>query len=284
VFLAIIPQACERDLPAGPHQSSSAGVSASGVTPHLAFATQLPASSEANVVISPLVRVVLQDSLGNTVPGATDTVTLALAANPNDAILLGTTTVAAIDGIATFADLRVDRPGSGYTLAATAARRTDVTSAPFVVRVTFGLGERRVRAHLRRERQPHGILLGRQRIRPAWRRGRDVPLVSAESGAGRGRASLHDAQRRGLAHLRRDHGRGGVLLGRQLLGQLGDGTTAGRTTPAAVAGGLRFAAVTAGSFHTCGLTTSGTAYCWVTIKMVSSETGPRTDARRRCPW
>ncbi|MEX2157053.1 MAG: Ig-like domain-containing protein [Gemmatimonadales bacterium] len=59
--------------------------------------------------------------------------------------------------------------------------------------------------------------------------------------------------------------------GNNRFGQLGDGTTSGdevqngwpvRTVPVAVAGGLSFAAVTAGLFHTCGLTTSGTAYCW----------------------
>jgi alpha-tubulin suppressor-like RCC1 family protein len=29
-----------------------------------------------------------------------------------------------------------------------------------------------------------------------------------------------------------------------------------------VSGGLGFAAVSAGSGHTCGVTSSGTAYCW----------------------
>jgi len=32
--------------------------------------------------------------------------------------------------------------------------------------------------------------------------------------------------------------------------------------PVLVAGGLSFAAVGAGSFHTCGVTTAGAAYCW----------------------
>ncbi len=59
--------------------------------------------------------------------------------------------------------------------------------------------------------------------------------------------------------------------GNNTSGQVGDGTTSGdeiqngwvvRTAPVAVVGGLRFAAVTAGLFHTCGLTTSGAAYCW----------------------
>jgi len=55
-------------------------------------------------------------------------------------------------------------------------------------------------------------------------------------------------------------------------GQLGLDTTVGpqqcvlsapcSTTPAAVTGGLTFTAVSAGDYHTCGLTSSGAAYCW----------------------
>lgn len=46
-------------------------------------------------------------------------------------------------------------------------------------------------------------------------------------------------------------------------GQLGDGTNADRNTPVAVdAGGLNFADISAGLFHTCGVTTAGDAYCW----------------------
>lgn len=47
-------------------------------------------------------------------------------------------------------------------------------------------------------------------------------------------------------------------------GQLGNGTTARSARPVAVAGGLNFAAVTASitESFTCGLTTSGAAYCW----------------------
>src|SRR2546425_11578886 len=41
-------------------------------------------------------------------------------------------------------------------------------------------------------------------------------------------------------------------------GQLGDGTTTDRSRPARGGGGVRFAAVTAGPFHTCGLTPEGT--------------------------
>ena len=46
-------------------------------------------------------------------------------------------------------------------------------------------------------------------------------------------------------------------------GQLGIGSSDEfRETPVAVAGGLHFASLSAGPFHTCGVTTSGAAYCW----------------------
>jgi alpha-tubulin suppressor-like RCC1 family protein/uncharacterized protein YjdB len=45
-------------------------------------------------------------------------------------------------------------------------------------------------------------------------------------------------------------------------GQLGDGTTADRHAPVAVAGNLTFAQIAVGEQHTCGVTTAGAAYCW----------------------
>jgi alpha-tubulin suppressor-like RCC1 family protein len=55
--------------------------------------------------------------------------------------------------------------------------------------------------------------------------------------------------------------------GFEYYGELGDGTDnpgnpTYRASPVAVLGGLTFAAVSAGSDRTCGLTTGGTAYCW----------------------
>ncbi len=45
-------------------------------------------------------------------------------------------------------------------------------------------------------------------------------------------------------------------------GAIGDGSTTGRTTPVAVAGGIEFSALSAGDAFSCGLGSSGTGYCW----------------------
>jgi alpha-tubulin suppressor-like RCC1 family protein len=46
-------------------------------------------------------------------------------------------------------------------------------------------------------------------------------------------------------------------------GQIGDGSTAPeRLTPTRVSGTARFASLSAGDAHACGLTTDGTAWCW----------------------
>jgi len=52
--------------------------------------------------------------------------------------------------------------------------------------------------------------------------------------------------------------------GYNVAGALGVGTsdTAPHAMPAAVSGGLTFTAVSAGGYHTCGLTAAGAAYCW----------------------
>lgn len=91
-----------------------------------------PASARAGEVI-PAVRVIAQDPFGNAVSDFTGSVTIALGANPGRGSLSGTTTVAAVDGVATFADLTIDRSGIGYTLVARANGMTGATSAAFDV-------------------------------------------------------------------------------------------------------------------------------------------------------
>ena len=97
---------------------------------HLVFTVQ-PTNTTAGSTISPAVRVAAQDDAGNTVTSFSGTITIALGTNPAGGTLSGTTTVTAVNGVATFSNLSIDRAGNGYTLVATAAGLTGATSAPF---------------------------------------------------------------------------------------------------------------------------------------------------------
>ncbi|WP_164016793.1 beta strand repeat-containing protein [Pyxidicoccus trucidator] len=101
-----------------------------GAATTLAFTVQ-PALSSVDLPLSPAVQVAVQDGFGNVVTGATDSITLALGANPSSATLGGTLTVSASNGVASFADLTVSAAGNGYTLTASAQGLTGATSAAF---------------------------------------------------------------------------------------------------------------------------------------------------------
>jgi len=105
-----------------------------GTATTLAFSTQ-PTTTGSGAAISPAVRVVVQDAQGNTVTGATNTITLAIASGTGTtgATLGGTVTRAAVGGVATFSNLNIDKSGVGYRLGATATSLTPVTSTPFDV-------------------------------------------------------------------------------------------------------------------------------------------------------
>jgi dUTPase len=60
-----------------------------------------------------------EDAYGNVDPTFNGSITLALNANPGSGVLGGTMTANAVGGVATFAAISIDAPGSGYTLQAT---------------------------------------------------------------------------------------------------------------------------------------------------------------------
>jgi alpha-tubulin suppressor-like RCC1 family protein len=62
-------------------------------------------------------------------------------------------------------------------------------------------------------------------------------------------------------------------------GHLGDGTTRGRATPAAITGNLRFRSLSVGVASVCGITTDGAGYCWG-----SNIGGPHLLGHLRQPW
>lgn len=113
-------------VPAVPFTASATA----GAATKLAF-TQVPVNTSAGSPITPAVKVAIQDAAGNTVTSATDAVTIAIGNNPNSGTLFGTKTAGAVNGVATFAGLSIDRSGDGYTLAASASGLTGVTSPSF---------------------------------------------------------------------------------------------------------------------------------------------------------
>jgi hypothetical protein len=101
-----------------------------GTPAGLAFAAQ-PSDSITGQAIAPAVQVSIVDSLGNIVTSATNAVTIAIANNPGGSTLSGTTTVNAVNGVATFADLSLNKPGKGYTLSASSSGLAGATSSSF---------------------------------------------------------------------------------------------------------------------------------------------------------
>lgn len=278
--------------------------SASGVlvvdTAELAFVGQpsngQPSTTWANHAFTSL-QVAVRDAQGNVVTSATDSVTVAIGTNPGSGMLSGTVTVAAANGIATFADLSVTAPGQGYTLTATSQGRKSATSAPFTIAALAALsvgsfhacgvttagaaycwGD--VWADLTTNGGPvatvptavatgltfravssgefHSCGLTTAGAVFCWGGSGYVPVAGLVPGG-----ITFAAVSAGESHDCAVTPAGAAYCwGNNGYGELGDGSTANSTVPVAVAGGLTFATVSAGSQFTCGVTLAGAAYCW----------------------
>ncbi len=90
-----------------------------------------PSSGPLGATLVPAVEVTVVDAAGQRIAGATDEITVAIEPNAEGAQLLGTVIVSAVDGVARFTDLEVDRPGVGLRLRATAAGLDPDVSDPF---------------------------------------------------------------------------------------------------------------------------------------------------------
>ena len=249
--------------------------------PHLVFVVQ-PTSGTAGVAISPPVQVAIKDSVGNTVATATDSITVAVGKSPSGGSLSGTRTVAAVNGVATFPDLSLDKTSdpdtAGYTLTATATGFVAVTSAGFRV----GPRPAPVPPHLEFVVQPANAIAGAI-IAPAIQ-------VAIKDSIGATIATASDtitiaighnpyggklggtptvAAINGLATFAdleidksSDPDPSGYTLTASARGVLNASSDSFRVAPAPGQSSLVFATVTTGGFHSCGVTTSGAAYCW----------------------
>lgn len=99
----------------------------------LAFTVQ-PAAAAAGADLAPAIKVEVRTADGMVAASSTAQVTLALGANTGGVTLSGTTSVAAVNGVATFDDVTVTTVGS-YVLIASSPDLTGATSASFDIRV-----------------------------------------------------------------------------------------------------------------------------------------------------
>ena len=116
---------------------TATAVAASDVTvltpTQVAFTVQ-PAGSVAGATMSPAVAVTVRDAGGAPVTVAGIGVAVAFGTNAGGGTLSGTLTGSTdANGVATFANLSVDKAAAGYTLAATSSDLTGATSSAFTV-------------------------------------------------------------------------------------------------------------------------------------------------------
>jgi hypothetical protein len=108
------------------------------VNPVIDIATKLafihqPTDTAAGNCISPAVTVAIEDADGNIVTSLTEAIMVVIYNNPSGAALSGTNVVNAVNGVATFTNLYIDKPGTGYTLSASTPCGMVGSSNPFNV-------------------------------------------------------------------------------------------------------------------------------------------------------
>lgn len=243
------------------HQGSSE-VSVVQTPSRLAF-TAPPTGAVAGSPLAPGITVEIQDANGHAVVGAVDEVAVALLGGPEGAELGGTLTVSASDGVATFEELTIAQAGSGYRFQASAAELTPVESDSFAVlpaeaaRLVFTTQPpRKVRPH-----DPFTVQVdvedGFGNPIPDWK-GQVSLSLENDAGTTTLAGTLQMSTDNGSARftdLSLDNlGRGYIIRARA------PGPTAASSTP--MYARLDLASISVSANHSCGIATTGQAYCW----------------------
>ncbi len=101
-----------------------------GSATKLVFVTQPGNSTTSGAIIGPP-TVSVQDNQGNTISSSSASLSVVIATNPGGGTLTGTTVRNASGGAGAFADLKINQPGTGYTLTATSSSLTSATTTAF---------------------------------------------------------------------------------------------------------------------------------------------------------
>jgi alpha-tubulin suppressor-like RCC1 family protein len=225
-----------------------------------------PSASTVDSSIAPPITVSVLDGSGNVVTGSNAVITLALVSNPGAAALHGSGQAVAIAGVASFSFLSVSRPGTGYTLSATATSLLGDTSTAFNVtsltvgqfaqvstggNATCGVTTAGV-AYCWGNNQYGQLGNGTTTNFPSPTKVVGGLALTAVSTGGLFEFSC-GLSAAGAAY----------CWGYNDYGQLGNGSFTNSLTPVAVTGGLIFKSLSAGEGgHACGIANSGAAYCW----------------------
>jgi len=122
-------------FPASPPSTWLTSVIALNPPLHLAFSVQ-PSRTLPLMAIQPAVQVTALNAEDNPVTSFNGPVTIAIGRNGSinplmPGTLSGTTTVSAVNGVATFSNLSIDQLGNGYTLVVSASSVFGAESSPF---------------------------------------------------------------------------------------------------------------------------------------------------------
>jgi hypothetical protein len=98
----------------------------------LAFTVQ-PSNAVHGNIITPAIQVTARDSLGRTDVAFGASITVQILLNPVGGNLSGATTVAPVNGVASFGDLKIDKSGQNYSLQASAPGARSSSSATFTI-------------------------------------------------------------------------------------------------------------------------------------------------------